>query len=573
LNKKAIADRDWRDGDPSAPKTPWGPAQNAYQLARGVIWYSTAGHGGLAVATGVARSLLTPAALMEGEKWGSYFWYEEDIGWAIPFYEHPEWEREFVRKAGGSVYDRVKLEETIRRWFPKYLENIVRTDLKHAEKLRVGDVLKVTKDLRFRSGFVLTEGMLVKVDKVTSSKIYLHVPNQYVDYVVPDSYYYDTRDQRFEKVDHANLPAELRGGPFNNMSDAELNRYITEFENQAPENFWMDGELQMSRSQAYTMYRKRWRSMTVANQIEYEKEYNPKTQRFAKQQENVMNRDQIRPLIKQAMMNLVAEENVYQEISYYFPKVTKQVWASMSPVQKYTLFQKNAGTSALYPMGLDEAAIKKGWGLMMYNIDEGANHSKFYEALIVPQGGGYRVFVRWGALTDVINERTSKGQQFDDDPRYFSDSEMGAKRILNTIRVKRISHGYSEVDTFKGGKGFYPVGLNRQAPFAWGNQQIAYCVPSLKHLEEQLQTAKQELVEQGQTMVLKDALETAFEAIRDVAPDSEMGRELLKQIGTPLRRLTPVAQGRFKNPLDAKKLLASVNAMLRFLDAQLVHCR
>ena len=311
--------------------------------------------------------------------------------------------------------------------------------------------------------------------------------------------------------------------------------------------------------------------------VEKNKDLEPNRYRMASNQaqEIAMNRQQLRPFVKQAMMNVAAAEDAFIEVSYHFPQVTRQKWASMTVLQKYALLRKTSGTSALAPMGLDKAAIDKGWGFMMYNIDEGENHSKFYEGLIVQDDtrGGFRVFVRWGALTDNINEDNTKGRQFDTDPRYFSESEMGAKRILSGIKSKRMSHGYKEVSTFKGGTGFYPVGLNRQAPFNWGNQQIAQCVPSLKRLEEQLQLAKNELMEQGQTTVLKDALETAFEVIRDVAPDSEMGKEIAKQIGNPLRRLTPIMQSRFKDPLNAKKLLASVNGMLRFLDAQLAHCR
>lgn len=53
---------------------------------------------------------------------------------------------------------------------------------------------------------------------------------------------------------------------FSGMSDRELDRWIGEWENQAPENFWMDGELQASRPQAYKMYRDRWRKMSPRDQ-------------------------------------------------------------------------------------------------------------------------------------------------------------------------------------------------------------------------------------------------------------------------------------------------------------------
>jgi hypothetical protein len=56
-------------------------------------------------------------------------------------------------------------------------------------------------------------------------------------------------------------------GPFTSMSDRELNKWIGEWESQAPENFWMDGELNISRSRAYKMYRERWRKMRPREQV------------------------------------------------------------------------------------------------------------------------------------------------------------------------------------------------------------------------------------------------------------------------------------------------------------------
>jgi len=49
-------------------------------------------------------------------------------------------------------------------------------------------------------------------------------------------------------------------GPFNAMTDAELNKWIEVWESDAPEVFWMDGELRMSRRDALGYYRNKWRS-------------------------------------------------------------------------------------------------------------------------------------------------------------------------------------------------------------------------------------------------------------------------------------------------------------------------
>lgn len=73
---------------------------------------------------------------------------------------------------------------------------------------------------------------------------------------------------RFEVV--ATLQAtklpDVTVGPFSQMSDTELNEWIGVLEHEGPENFWMDGELHMSRPQAYAMYRKQWRAMRPREQ-------------------------------------------------------------------------------------------------------------------------------------------------------------------------------------------------------------------------------------------------------------------------------------------------------------------
>lgn len=53
---------------------------------------------------------------------------------------------------------------------------------------------------------------------------------------------------------------------FSAMSDRELDALIEQWENSAPENFWMDGELRMSRRDAYKMYRQQWRAMSPRDQ-------------------------------------------------------------------------------------------------------------------------------------------------------------------------------------------------------------------------------------------------------------------------------------------------------------------
>jgi len=56
--------------------------------------------------------------------------------------------------------------------------------------------------------------------------------------------------------------------PFADMTDRELDGWISRWESDAPENFWMDGELTLSRPAAYKMYRDRWRKMPAREQVE-----------------------------------------------------------------------------------------------------------------------------------------------------------------------------------------------------------------------------------------------------------------------------------------------------------------
>jgi len=59
---------------------------------------------------------------------------------------------------------------------------------------------------------------------------------------------------------------DMKVGPFDDMPDRELDTWIKQWEHEAPENFWMDGELGLDRNRAYAYYRKRWRAMRPREQ-------------------------------------------------------------------------------------------------------------------------------------------------------------------------------------------------------------------------------------------------------------------------------------------------------------------
>jgi hypothetical protein len=167
-------DGSWAE-DPRAPKTIWGPAQTMFIIDRGVRWFSTAGHGGLAIADGVARKMLTPAAYRFGERWGGYLWYEEDVTYTIPFYEHPEWSVTLSQKAGGSVGSKEQLEKTLRNYFPEYFAELEKGGV-HPTKPKIGDKIVFNREVQFGGGTVVPKGTVGVVFKVTGSMFYLDIP-------------------------------------------------------------------------------------------------------------------------------------------------------------------------------------------------------------------------------------------------------------------------------------------------------------------------------------------------------------------------------------------------------------
>lgn len=64
-------------------RTPWGQSQVIYNVAPGIIFASTASHGGFKLDR--ALNAQVPA---EARKRGG--WYEENCEWAIPFLTFPE---------------------------------------------------------------------------------------------------------------------------------------------------------------------------------------------------------------------------------------------------------------------------------------------------------------------------------------------------------------------------------------------------------------------------------------------------------------------------------------------------
>ena len=150
------------------PNTPWGRAQTVNTIERGVSVVSTPGHGGIGVADGVAKKRLSQQALALGLRQGGYYWYEEDCLCAIPLYEVESW-----RKA-LSKSSKEELEDSIRRWTPKYFEaGFGEKESKFVEwkDLKIDDVITINNRYFqiFEQGYTRNE---FRVKEVGTSNTY-----------------------------------------------------------------------------------------------------------------------------------------------------------------------------------------------------------------------------------------------------------------------------------------------------------------------------------------------------------------------------------------------------------------
>ena len=75
----ALTKRGWG----MATHTLWGPSQESKRIMRGVMWYSTASHGGYHVATSHISEIAEPLrSIGQSDSVGGK-WYEEDCDWSV----------------------------------------------------------------------------------------------------------------------------------------------------------------------------------------------------------------------------------------------------------------------------------------------------------------------------------------------------------------------------------------------------------------------------------------------------------------------------------------------------------
>ena len=102
--------------------SPWGVPDHQEQISNGVWDISTPSHGGIMVYKTIAELNLTPEALAIGERFGSFYCYEEDCNWAIPLFEQPLWLKALAEKNENVVEEITQyVMDVLNRWHKSYL--------------------------------------------------------------------------------------------------------------------------------------------------------------------------------------------------------------------------------------------------------------------------------------------------------------------------------------------------------------------------------------------------------------------------------------------------------------------
>ena len=93
--------------------TPWGPAQSAEVRANGIVFYSTASHGGFYLDK---DRLAVMPDYMKGATFGGNgpHWYEEDCDWAMVAVVFPE----------DFPHEYKQASDTLRNWQPRIFERL-----------------------------------------------------------------------------------------------------------------------------------------------------------------------------------------------------------------------------------------------------------------------------------------------------------------------------------------------------------------------------------------------------------------------------------------------------------------
>jgi len=285
---------------------------------------------------------------------------------------------------------------------------------------------------------------------------------------------------------------------------------------------------------------------------------------------------------KRAMVVYAADQKIAWEemrvASLCFPRASTR-WASLTNFEKMAILHRVAHKPILLAQGLTKAAVNDDNAFMVYQVNPKNNNSKFYEGLVIPADGGYRVIRRWGALTDSGQTGRIDGTQFDEDPRGLFPTEAAARRELQTHYAKRIAHGYVDAfgpkhvtpDGHKLPMGEYPVGLTRSTGFGWGSQSVTRCIPALRMVHDAISQALLEIAGTGKSAVIESELNQAVRLLDTVAlVDSTMAQKILGFFGKSLRRLS--GSPRFLPDVDGRNLAKELATAKTYITKQLSLC-
>lgn len=107
--------------------TPWGRAQSSIKMAPGVIFYSTASHGGIHLSPSVNILIPDYMRCQDG-------WYEEDCDWCLPVIALAgKVELDFSQVYPESFLTYVQAYEIFRNWHPDKFERFFDFTLKEGE--------------------------------------------------------------------------------------------------------------------------------------------------------------------------------------------------------------------------------------------------------------------------------------------------------------------------------------------------------------------------------------------------------------------------------------------------------
>lgn len=110
--------------------TPWGAVQHTAEIAPGIVFYSTAGHGGIKL--GPERLKQMPPYMLN--TCAGRGWYEEDCDWAMPAVVFAaDFAADAVRRGKNPEAAAELARKTLRNWKPEVYELFFSVTLKPGE--------------------------------------------------------------------------------------------------------------------------------------------------------------------------------------------------------------------------------------------------------------------------------------------------------------------------------------------------------------------------------------------------------------------------------------------------------